>query len=363
MKKVIILSNHHVYTYNFRKEIIERLLDKNYEVYVVLPYGEKVDLLKNMGCRFINVNFDGRSMNPFNDLRLLYSYYKIIRDIRPHVVLSYTIKPNIYGGLVCRALDVPFIPNVTGLGSAVENESLIQKVIISMYKIAFKKASCVFFQNEDNCRFFENKNIKVPKGRIIPGSGVNTSIYSYASYPCSKTTEFIYVSRIMKEKGIDNYLDAAKYIRKKYPYTRFHVVGSCKERNYEDILRKAQDEGIIIYHGFQSDVRKFYKMAHCIIHPTYYPEGMSNVLLESSACGRPVIATNRSGCREIIDNGVNGYLVNQRDSSDLIEKIEKFLALSYEEKEKMGLAGRRKVEKEFDRNFVIDAYLEEIDKL
>jgi glycosyltransferase involved in cell wall biosynthesis len=359
MKKVVILSNHHAYTYNFRRETIQRLLDENYKVYIVLPYGEKVEPLKELGCEFIDLPLDRRGMNPITDLKLLTSYYRIIRKIRPDAVLSFTVKPNIYGGLVCRLLNIPFFPNVTGLGSAVENKSFIQRVLVRMYRVAHKNASCVFFQNQENQDFFLNNNIKFKKYRKIPGSGVNTKRFSLISYPSDETVEFTFISRIMKEKGIDQYLEAAEYIRGKYPKTRFHVLGFCEEA-YEEKLKAMQDKGIIQYHGMQNDVREFHKISHCTIHPTYYPEGMSNVLLESAACGRPIITTNRSGCREIVEDGVNGYIIEQKNSQDLIEKIERFIQIEYSEKKQMGILGRVKVEKEFDRNIVVDAYIEEL---
>lgn len=362
MKKVVILSNHHAYTYNFRKEIIQRLIEEHYKVYVVLPYGEKVELLKEMGCEFIDLPLDRRGMNPITDLKLLMNYHKIIKQIKPDAVLSYTVKPNIYGGIVCRLLNIPFFPNVTGLGSAVENDSLIQKVLVQMYRLAYKKASCIFFQNDENQQFFQKKRLAIKNSRIIPGSGVNTQYFSLIPYPTDKEIEFVFISRIMKEKGIDQYLEAAEFIKSKYPFTKFHVLGFCEE-DYEKKLQELHDKGIIHYHGMQSDVRGFHKISHCTIHPTYYPEGMSNVLLESAASGRPVITTNRSGCREIVDEGINGYIVEQQNSQDLIEKIEEFIALSYEDKMKMGLAGRKKIEDEFDRQLVVDAYIEEVQKV
>ena len=360
MKKIVILSNHHSYTYNFRKEIIQKLLDENYEVFLVLPYGEKVELLKEMGCKYIDLPLDRRGMNPITDLKLIFNYYQIIKRIAPDAVLSYTVKPNLYGGMVCRMLNISFFPNVTGLGSAVEKENTIQKALIQMYKIAFKKVTCIFFQNKENQRFFESKNIGINKSKLIPGSGVNTDQFSLIPYPSDKTIEFLFISRIMKEKGIDQYLEAAKYIKEKYPNTKFHVLGFCEEKKYEEKLKRLQDRGVIQYHGMQSDVRAYHKKAHCTIHPTYYPEGMSNVLLESAASGRPIITTNRSGCKEIVDDNINGYIVETKNSKDLIIKIEQFIQLPNEEKKNMGLAGRLKVEKEFDRTIVVDSYLDSI---
>jgi galacturonosyltransferase len=163
----------------------------------------------------------------------------------------------------------------------------------------------------------------------------------------------------MKEKGVDQYLEAAEYIKSKYPNTVFHVCGFC-EQAYEEKLKELTEKGIINYHGMVRNVAEVLKDIQCTIHPTYYPEGIANVLLESCACARPIITTDRAGCREVVDDGVNGFVVKQRDSQDLIEKIEKFLALSHDEKIAMGLAGRAKVEKEFDRQIVVEKYCEEI---
>src|SRR5699024_6886209 len=312
-----------------------------------------------MGCVCIDVALDRRGMNPITDFKLLSKYNKIIKKIKPNAILSYTVKPNIYGGLICRKLKIPFFPNVTGLGTAVENESFIQKVLVQMYRTAYKKAECVFFQNEENKKFFKDQNINIKNSKVIPGSGVNTEYFSLLPYPSDEKIHFVFISRIMKEKGIDQYLDAAQYIKNKYPNTEFHVLGYCEE-DYEDKLNKMQAEGMIQYHGMVDDVREFHKISHCTIHPTYYPEGMSNVLLESAASGRPIITTNRSGCREIVEEGVNGYIAEQQNNQDLTDKIEVFLKLSFKDKKEMGLAGRKKIEKEFDRQIVVDTYTEEI---
>ncbi|MCT2134616.1 glycosyltransferase family 4 protein [Oceanobacillus kimchii] len=362
MKKILILSNHHSYTYNFRKEIIQALIKEGYKVILVLPYGQKVEILKKMGCEFIDLPLDRRGMNPITDMKLFLNYRKIIKRVKPDVVLTYTVKPNLYGGIACRISKVPFFPNITGLGSAVENKSSIQRLLLFMSKQTYKNASCVFFQNQENKHFFEEHNIKLKNYKVIPGSGVNTSDFSMLPYPSGKTIEFLYISRIMKQKGIEQYLDAAKYIKSKYNNVKFHVLGFCEE-DYESELRNLHDKGIIEYHGMQDDVRKFHRIAHCIIHPTYYPEGMSNVLLECAASGRPIITTNRSGCREIVDDGINGFIVEQKDSKDLISKIEEFLKLTITEKTEMGKAARKKIEREFERDLIVDAYVEEVSKI
>lgn len=357
MAKILILANNDVGLYNFRKELIEELIKKN-EVYISLPYGDLIPKLEELGCNFIDTPISRRGTNPLTDIKLLLKYRNIIKEIKPDIVLTYTIKPNVYGGMASRMSKVPYLANITGLGTAVENGGLLQSITLLLYKISLKKANCVFFQNIDN-REFITKNITIKNHKLIPGSGVNLNQYSLLNYPSDDSINFLFVARIMKEKGIDQYLEAAEYIREKYPNTVFHILGYCED-TYEERLKVLQNKGIIQYHGMQSDVREFHKISHCTIHPTYYPEGMSNVLLESAACGRPIITTNRSGCREIVDDGENGYIVEKQNSFDLIEKVEMFLRLEKGDKEKMGLKGRLKIEKEFDRKLVINAYLNEI---
>ena len=358
--KILVLANFGMGLYNFRKELLEELIKQDHEVYISLPNDEYVPRLESLGCKFIHTPVSRRGTNPLTDLKLLINYTKNIKSIKPDVVLTYTIKPNVYGGLACRLTNVPYIANITGLGTAVENGGLLQKITLLLYKISLKKAKCVFFQNKENKEFLtKKKNIVGDNHKVLPGSGVNLNHYNILDYPSEGTINFLYISRVMKEKGIDQYLEAATYIKRKYPNTVFHIVGFCEDE-YEDKLKEMQDRGIIKYHGKQNDVRDFYKISHCTIHPTYYPEGMSNVLLESAASGRPIITTNRSGCREIVDNNKNGYLVQPLSSKDLIKKIDSFLSLDQASKKQMGLFGRLKVVEEFDRQIVVTSYIQEI---
>ena len=358
--KILILANNDLGLYNFRKELIERLILEKNEVYISLPNGKRVKDLQEMGCKYIETEVDRRGTNPVKDFKLLIKYFKVLKQIKPDIVLTYTIKPNIYGGIVCRLKKVPYICNITGLGTATENESIVQKLIIKLYKFALKKVKCCFIQNEENFKFIiDNKIAKEDNCKLIPGSGVNLEKFSLLEYPNDDRIEFLFIGRVMKEKGINEYLETAKNITEKYPNTVFHILGFCEEE-YEKQLQDLQEKGIIKYHGRQDNVIPFIENSHCTIHPTFYPEGMSNVLLESSASGRPIITTNRSGCREIIEDNKNGYIVKEKNYKDLIEKVEKFINLSNEEKRKMGLYGRKKVEKEFDRNIVINEYIKEI---
>lgn len=359
MSKVLFLVNHDVVIYNFRLELVERLLADGHHVIISSPYGERIEDLKKLGCEYHEISFSRHGMNPVKELLLIREYKKLIRKVCPDIVFSYTIKPNIYGAIACKALNIPCVANITGLGTAVENGGIVQRITVLLYKYAFSRTQKVYFQNTENMQFFADKRIAIEKHDLLPGSGVNLQRFIPLEYPSSEKVEFAFISRIMKEKGIDQYLEAAEYIRQKYPNTVFHVCGFC-EQAYEEKLKKLQDRGIIIYHGMVRDIKSVLQHVHCTIHPTYYPEGLSNVLLESSACARPIITTNRSGCREVIDDGVNGYIVKQQDSCDLIEKIEKFLSLPWEEQKNMGLAGRAKVECEFDRQIVVEKYIGEI---
>lgn len=358
-KRILFLVNHDIVIYNFRKELVERLLSEGYDVYISSPYGKRIDYFINIGCHHIDLKLDRHGTNPLKDLKIIKYYKRIMNEIKPIIIFSYTIKPNIYGAIAARKCNIPIVTNITGLGSAVENKGILQQITILMYKYAFKQVQTVFFQNQENMKFFESNKIALGKHKLLPGSGVNLELFHPLKYPNDTTVEFVFISRIMKEKGIDLYLEAAKYIRNLYSNTKFHICGFCEEE-YEDILKKYQENGIIIYHGLVDDVREILKITHCTIHPSYYPEGMSNVLLESCACARPIITTNRSGCREIVEDGINGYLIKQKNIEELIQKIELFLSLTYDEKRKMGLKARDKVTKEFDRNIVVKSYLKEI---
>lgn len=361
-KRVLFLVNHDVVIYNFRKEIVEKLINEGYDVIISSPYGERIDDLKAMGCEYEEISFNRHGTNIFSELKLIKYYKQLIKRVKADVVLTFTIKPNIYGGMACKSLGVPYIANITGLGTAVENGGIMQKITTVLYKNAFKKIDTVFFQNKENMEFFKRKNIAVNKHQLLPGSGVNLDQFKVLQYPDGNTIEFVFISRIMKQKGIDQYLKAAEFIRAKYPYTRFHICGFCEE-SYEKKLAEYQEAGVVIYHGMMRDVRDILQKTHCTIHPTYYPEGMSNVLLESAASGRPIITTDRSGCKEIVEINKTGYLVEQTNTNDLIAKIEMFINLHHLKKEEMGKLGRKKIEKEFSRDIIVEHYLKQINIL
>jgi galacturonosyltransferase len=357
--KILILTNYFLGLYSFRKEVVKAIRDAGHEVVISAPFDEKKAYFEEIGCKLIDTQFNRKGTNPIKDLGLMMRYRKILRQINPNVVLSYTIKPNLYGGMACQLCHVPQIVNITGLGSAVENPGWLQKLTIILYKVGLRKAKTVFFQNKANMDFC--KSHKMVKGNLalIPGSGVNLEYHSLQEYPEDGVIKFVFISRLLKEKGIEEYFGAAARIKELYPNTEFHVVGPCEDA-YEEQLKQLQNKGIVIYHGLQADVRPFIGAVHCTIHPSYYPEGMSNVLLESCAAGRPIITTNRPGCGEIVEDGKTGFLVEAKNVNGLVSVVERFLDLPYSQKKNMGLMAREKVEREFDRQIVVDAYIKEL---
>jgi len=365
MAKILILNNLIESLYNFRYELLERLINEEFEIYFSIPESKndtRVKKLIELGCNYVETNLDRRSMNPFKDLNLVRQYETIVKKIRPSIIISYTIKPNIYGSYVAKKYRIPIIINVTGLGSGFNNNNT-KWLVERMYKRACKNAYTIFFQNESNYNYFiENKIAKKDKSKIIPGSGVNLEKFK----PMEKTKEdgivrFLFIGRIMKEKGIEEYLKAAEYIADKYSNVEFQILGRFEEEKYKEIILN-NNNSKIKYLGVSYDVRNEIKEIDCIINPTYH-EGMSNVLLEGAAMAKPLLASNIPGCREIVDNGVNGYLFEPKNETSLIKTIEKFLSQNESDRIKMGIASREKVEKTFDRNLVIDVYLEEIARI
>ena len=361
-ERILVLTNNIGGLHSFRKEVMKAIVDAGYEVYISEPDDdERVKYFEEIGCHIVKTKFNRRGMNPLADIKLMLQYRKIIRALKPMVVLSYTIKPNVYGGIACRVTGTPLIANVTGLGDAVENGGWLQKLTVALYRFGIGKAKQVFFQNVTNRNFCLEHGIANERAVVLPGSGVNLGHHICQEYPADEVIKFLYIARLQKDKGTEEFFEMAKTIKEKYPQTEFQILGGV-EGNYQKQLDELVNNGIIKYLGMTTDVRPFFAKVHCTIMPSYH-EGMSNVNLESSANGRPVITTDVPGCRETVDNGVTGFLVKPRDAESLIKGVERFLALPYEEKQKMGRMAREKVEREFDREIVVKAYLEEIETL
>lgn len=359
---ILILANSIGGLYSFRKEVVAAIMEEGYKVIISCPPAEgiKADYFSNLGCEIVETAVDRRGTNPMQDLKLIGHYRKMIRKYQPVAVLTYTIKPNVYGGIAARICHVPQLANITGLGDAIENPGVLQKFTIFMYRFGLRKARKVFYQNSSIQEFCQKHHIG-KDGHLLPGSGVNLDWHTFQEYPAENTKmKFLFIGRVMKDKGVAEFFKMAEVLHSKYPQIEFHILGRCEE-NYEKQLKELQEKGILIWDGSVPDVRPFIKDSWATIHPSYH-EGMANVLLETCAAGRPVIACNINGCKEAIDDGINGYVCKVKDMNDLTEKVERFILLPYEQKVQMGLAARNKVEREFDRNLVINAYLEEIKK-
>lgn len=361
-KRVAILANDTTYTYNLRLAIIKELIKRNYDVFIISEILKFKNELESIGCHLININIERHGTNPLSDFKLMREYKKILKHINPDYVLSYNIKPNVYGGMACKSIKTKFMPNITGLGTALEYSGLMQKLTSALYRIGLKKASVVFFQNQENMDFFKTHKILSgdTKTVLLPGSGVDLEKHQLLDYPDNKVIKFLFIARIMKDKGIDIYLETAKKIKEEYKNVEFHICGYCDDDKYKQVLDEYEKKNIIIYHGEQKDMIPFFKEASAIIHPSYYPEGMSNVLLEAAAHGRPIVCTDRSGCRETVDNSKSGFIVPIKNTEEVINAIKKLLNMSNSERKQMGLNGRRKIEKEFDRKIIVAKYLEVI---
>ena len=347
-------------------------LEEGHTVYVSLPPDENVDKLRSLRCggravRIIETPFERRGNNPARDLKLFLDYRRLLKQYQPGAVLTYTIKPNLYGGLACRLGHVPYLCNVTGLGTAIEDGGALSRILLRFYKISMKKAERVFFQNAKNREFMNRHGIAVHNSGLLPGSGVNLCEHTFSPYP--PETEgiiFLAVIRIMRDKGIDEYLEAARVMVRRQAETdvqiRFWLAGEYEEESraqYEPVIRELEDSGIIRYFGHIDNVGEVMAQSHVIVHPSYH-EGLSNVLLEAAACGRPVLASRISGCVETFCEGESGFGFAIKSADALVQAMEKVLALSGEERERMGRAGRKWAEDHFDRNIVLQAYRDEL---
>lgn len=362
MKKILILANKDTGLYKFRKELIQKLLEEGNKIYISLPYGKLVEPLKEMGCEFIDTPVDRRGVNPITDFRLLLEYMKIVKRIEPDLIITYTIKPNIYGGLISRLKKVPYIVNITGLGSAFQGDGILKKVIVILYKMALGKVKIVFFENEGNKQVFvDNHIIKEETSVVMHGAGVNLEEYLFTPMPEGNPIRFLFIGRVMKEKGIDELFEVAQRIKQKYENVEFDIVGPFED-DYEKLVQKLQENGILNYYGYQEDIKPFIAKCHCFVLPSYH-EGMANTLLEAAAMGRPLITSNIHGCKEAVDENKNGYLGNIKNCNQIIENIEKFIKTDKIQKEKMGEESRKIMEEFFDKKIIVNKtmlYIKEI---
>lgn len=350
--KILLITNHSYMLYRFRRELIAQL-QQEHEVVLSMPFvGHEEDFLA-MGLKCINTDVDRRGINPKTDLMLMKFYRDMLRTERPDLVITYSIKPNIYAGLMCRMLGIPFCANVQGLGTAFQRKGLAQLVTV-LYRTALKKAKAVFFENEGNAQEFVRRKI-LPREKItvLPGAGINLERYPLMPYPENQKVRFLYLGRIMKEKGINELFTAMRRLHSELgDRVVLDLVGFFDD-DYEAEVKSHVEDGIAVFHGFQTDPTPYYAAADCVVLPSYH-EGLSNVLLEAAAIGRPVITSDIHGCKETVDPDISGFLCRVKDADDLYQKMHQMACLSCREREQMGLAARRKVQREFEKNMVVN---------
>ena len=357
-KKPVLLAitNHSFMFWQFRRELMQEL-QKTYEVVISTPYEGHEDDFETLGFTLIKTDVDRRGLHPRADFKLFRAYRKLIKEYQPSMVVTYSIKPNVYGGWAARLAKVPYCVNVQGLGTAFQYEP-IASIASTLYRGALRKAKAVFFENEGSAEVFRNRKIvKKDLITVLPGAGVNLDYYAQEPYPKHKGVRFLYLGRIMKEKGMNELFWAAQKLHEEFgSKVRLDLAGFFEE-GYEDQVREL---AAAVFHGFAKDSRQYYKDADCVVLPSFH-EGMSNVLLEASAIGRPIITSDIPGCREAVEEEKNGFLVKPGNRESLYEAMKKFVLLSPKTREAMGQYGREKMEREFNKKDVVEKTLQVIE--
>lgn len=352
--KVFIAANDSYGLYLFRRDLIRRMTKDGHEVFVSLPDGDCTERIKELGCVFIETSIDRRGINPKTDARLLFTYHRILKTIQPNLVVTYTIKPNIYCGLAAKWLKIPYAVNITGLGTAFQRKGLLKTLVKCLYRTSCDRAKVVFTENAGIKEEMVSMGL-FPETRIhvLNGAGVNTDYYSFAPYPeTDNPVKFLFIGRVMKEKGIDEFLSVARRLKQEGYYCEFHLAGSIEE-DYHDVLRKMEEKGIIVYHGFMDDVRPLIAACHCFVLPSYH-EGMANTLLECGAMGRPLITSDINGCMEAVNKDISGFLVPTQDEDSLYKAMLRFVSLPYVAKKEMGKASNVYICSGFDKKQVVE---------
>lgn len=364
--RILIMANYANGLFLFRKELLKSFLDAGCEVVISVPPDENCYKLRDYCTKLIETPLERHGSNPVKDYGLFKNYKRIIKEEKPDVALCYTIKPNIYGALACRLLKIPYICNITGLGVAIENGGLMSKVLLQLYRISTGKANRVFFQNERNRQFMQSHGIACKNSGLLPGSGVNLTEHPFREYPGEADgIHFLAVIRMMKDKGIEEFLEAAKTITSEYDNVYFDLVGEYEEderAKYEPMITTLEKEGRLKYYGHLDTVEPVMTKCHVVVHPSYH-EGLSNVLLEAAACGRPILCSNIHGCIEAIEPDKTGYTFEPKSAESLIASIRKMLTHTEAERCEMGRLARTYIEQNFDRQLVIHAYKLELEKI
>lgn len=392
--KLFIVVNTAWNLYNFRSGLIRALVEAGYEVVAVAPYDDYAPRLEALGCRHVSLPMDNKGTSPLRDLMLLWRFQRLLRRERPDVFLGYTVKPNVYGSIVAHGLGIPVINNIAGLGVVFIRGGWLAWVVKALYRQAIKHSQRVFFQNEDDKSLFLREGLVRPdQTGLLPGSGVDLQHYvpvplgagdivgrqegggggllseGYLAdaEPAQGTFTFLLVARLLWDKGVGEFIEAARFVRQQVPNVHFKLLGFLDVQNPAAIARATVNtwvsEGIVEYLGATDDVRPFLAAADCTVLPSYYMEGTPRSLLEAAAMACPIITTDWVGCRNVVDDGINGFLCRVRDAEDLADKMMAMIRLTPAQRAAMGAAGRAKVEREFDERFVIEKYLHELKRI
>lgn len=365
--KVAVVLNTSWNIYNFRMSLLKALAEQGHEVHTLAPLDDFTPYLTAAGFTHHNVRMDSRGANPIKDMALIFEFGAIYKKIKPDVVLHFTIKPNIYGTLAARLLNIPVINNVCGLGTVFLKKGVVSWVAKSLYKLAFRFPKKVFFQNEDDQQLFvAEKLVKLELTGLLPGSGINVSDFVPVPFKTNKEFTFLLVARLIYDKGIAEYIEAIRILRKYGVKARFQLLGGTDPEHKRGISLKVLDEwikeGLVDYLGKTKNVQSFVNEADCIVLPSYR-EGSPRSLMEAACLQKPIITTDVAGCRHVVEHQYNGLLCKLQNPEDLAGKMEEMMRLPEADRLRMGTNGRRKMEKEFSDKIIIKKYLEAIDSI
>ncbi|WP_429033190.1 glycosyltransferase family 4 protein [Aeromonas media] len=351
--------------WNFRRGVIAAMLNADYRVTIVSPEDESVPKIRALGCDFIHLDMSAKGVNPIEDIKLMMRLAKIYRSLSADFIIHYTIKPNIYGSLAARYCNVPSLAITTGLGYTFVNDNLVSKVARCLYKIAFRFPKSIWFLNEDDRSEFVSRGL-VPehKTMVLHGEGVDTEYFSPLRNPNDDgKIRFLLVARMLWDKGVGEYVEAARHIKAKCPNTEFQLLGACGVANPSNIgqeqINEWVNEGVVEYLGTTQDVRPIIAQAACVVLPSYR-EGIPRTMIEAAAMAKPIIVSSAPGCRDVVIPETTGLMCDVKNAHSLVQCMETFLSASQKERDEMGLAGRKLMMDRFDEKIIVDNYLHKI---
>jgi glycosyltransferase involved in cell wall biosynthesis len=363
--KIVIALNTAWNLYNFRAGLIRALVAAGYEVVAVAPPDVYAERLPALGCRYVPLTMDNKGTHPGRDALLAWRFWRLLRREKPMVYLGYTVKPNVYGSLAAQLCSVPVINNIAGLGAVFIKQNWVTKIVRHLYRLALSRSKTVFFQNDDDRQaFVAGGLVQAAQTALLPGSGIDLQRFAHTPLPSREQPfRFLLAARLLRDKGVVEFVEAARQLQREGFKAEFCILGFLDVLNPQAINRADMqawvDEGAVQYLGVSDDVRQEMRQAHCVVLPSYR-EGTPRSLLEAAALGRPIVTTNAVGCREVVDDGVNGYLCPVQDALGLADAMRRMMQLPPADWASMGQRGRDKMEREFDEKIVIERYLNAI---